>query len=173
MGRSAPSTFHQLYHTLGSAKRKNEGPPKKKVFPFGSLLSHPKEGKESCFQTAFVRASPSQVFPRLGESRQALVRPDVLRPAGSQGRAVRIGRESHVHHAKSLSPCPLFSSIVLTILTFLGLIPCPFCSSIVLSKNRIRFPWVSGGFLERRLPGKNGEGTPRMCKRSSLYVLQS
>ena len=25
-------------------------------------------------------------------------------------------------------------------------------------KNRIRFPWVSGGFLER----KNGEGTPEL-----------
>ena len=24
-----------------------------------------------------------------------------------------------------------------------------------------RFPWVSGGFLERTIPGKNGEGTPR------------
>ena len=30
--------------------------------------------------------------------------------------------------------------------------------SIVLSKNRIRFPWDSGGFLERRIPGKNGNG---------------
>ena len=26
------------------------------------------------------------------------------------------------------------------------------------------FPWVSGGFLERRIPGKNGEGTPRTIK---------
>ena len=25
-----------------------------------------------------------------------------------------------------------------------------------------RFPWVSGGVLERRMPGKNGEGTDRM-----------
>ena len=24
-----------------------------------------------------------------------------------------------------------------------------------------RVPWVSGGFLESRIPGKNGEGTPR------------
>ena len=39
------------------------------------------------------------------------------------------------------------------------MIPCPFFSTIVLSKNRIRFPWVSGGFLERMIPGKNGEGT--------------
>ena len=23
------------------------------------------------------------------------------------------------------------------------------------------FPWVCGGFLERRIPGKNGESTPR------------
>ena len=37
--------------------------------------------------------------------------------------------------------------------------PCPFFSTIVLSKKRIRFPWVSGGVLERRIPGKNGEGT--------------
>ena len=27
--------------------------------------------------------------------------------------------------------------------------------------SRIRFSWVSGGFLERRIPGRNGEGTPR------------
>ena len=39
-----------------------------------------------------------------------------------------------------------------------------FFSTIVLSKNRIRFPWVSGGFLERRIPGKNGEGTPRVLR---------
>ena len=25
-----------------------------------------------------------------------------------------------------------------------------------------RFPWVSGRFLRRRIPGKNGEGTPRI-----------
>ena len=37
----------------------------------------------------------------------------------------------------------------------------PFCSTIVLSKNWIRFPWVSGGFPERRIPGKNGGGSPR------------
>ena len=36
----------------------------------------------------------------------------------------------------------------------------PFFSSIVLSKSLL-FPSVSGGFLERRIPGKNGEGTPR------------
>ena len=31
-----------------------------------------------------------------------------------------------------------------------------------LSERRIRFqPWVSGGFLERRIPGKNGESTPK------------
>ena len=42
----------------------------------------------------------------------------------------------------------------------LGSLPFPFFSSIVPSKNRSRFPWVSGGFLERRIPGKDGEGTP-------------
>ena len=31
---------------------------------------------------------------------------------------------------------------------------------IVLFENQIRFPRVSGGFLERRIPGKNGGGTP-------------
>ena len=39
----------------------------------------------------------------------------------------------------------------------------PFFSTIVLFKH-LPFPWVSGGFLERRIPGKNGEGTARsMC----------
>ena len=35
-----------------------------------------------------------------------------------------------------------------------------FFSAIVLFKNRIRFFFfrVSGGFLERRIPGKNGHG---------------
>ena len=33
--------------------------------------------------------------------------------------------------------------------------------TIDLSKKMIRFPSVSRGFLERRIPGKNGEGTPR------------
>ena len=37
----------------------------------------------------------------------------------------------------------------------------PFFSSIVPKTGR--FPWVSGGFLERRIPGKNGEGTPRIA----------
>ena len=37
-------------------------------------------------------------------------------------------------------------------------IPFPFSSTIVLSKNRIRFSWASGGCLERRIPGKNGNG---------------
>ena len=41
----------------------------------------------------------------------------------------------------------------------LGLIPHSFQSSF-FSKT-IRFPWVSGGFLKRRIPGKNGDGTPR------------
>ena len=37
----------------------------------------------------------------------------------------------------------------------------PFFSAIALFNNQIRFPWVSGGVLERRIPGKNGEGTLR------------
>ena len=36
---------------------------------------------------------------------------------------------------------------------FLVLIPFPFFSTIVLFKNRIRFPRVFGGFVERRIPG--------------------
>ena len=35
-----------------------------------------------------------------------------------------------------------------------------FFATIALFKNR-PFPWVSGGFLERRIPGKNGEGSTR------------
>ena len=35
----------------------------------------------------------------------------------------------------------------------------PFSSTILLSKHRIRFPWVSGGVLYRRIPGKNGIGS--------------
>ena len=35
-----------------------------------------------------------------------------------------------------------------------------FCPTIVLIENR-PFPWVSGGFLERGNPGKNGEGSTR------------
>ena len=34
-------------------------------------------------------------------------------------------------------------------------------STIVLFKNRSLFPWVSDGFLERRIPGKNGEVSSR------------
>ena len=41
-----------------------------------------------------------------------------------------------------------------------GLIPHSFQSSL-FSKTSY-FPCVSGGFLERRIPGKNGEGTPRV-----------
>ena len=36
----------------------------------------------------------------------------------------------------------------------------PFPPAIVLLEHR-PFPWVSGGFLERRIPGKNGEGSTR------------
>ena len=35
-----------------------------------------------------------------------------------------------------------------------------------------RFPWVSGGFLERRIPGKNGEGTPRTLRRGEQACQQ-
>ena len=45
----------------------------------------------------------------------------------------------------------------------------PFFSIIVLFKT-CRLPWVSGGFLERRIPGKNGEGTPRvLCRVIALH----
>ena len=37
----------------------------------------------------------------------------------------------------------------------------PFFSIILLLKRICHCPWVSGGLLERRIPGKNGEGTPR------------
>ena len=40
------------------------------------------------------------------------------------------------------------------------LVTSPFFPTIVLFENR-PFPWVSGGFLERRIPGKNGEGSTR------------
>ena len=43
--------------------------------------------------------------------------------------------------------------------TFWGLIPCPFFSAILLF-NRICFPWVFGGFLKRRIPGKTGGKVP-------------
>ena len=36
----------------------------------------------------------------------------------------------------------------------------PFFSTIVLFKNQM-FPWVFDGLLKRRIPGQNGEGTPR------------
>ena len=48
------------------------------------------------------------------------------------------------------------------VIFFYWLIPCPFFATIVLSKNWLRSPWLFGGFLERRIPGKNGEGTPRI-----------
>ena len=47
-------------------------------------------------------------------------------------------------------------------LSFQGLIPGPFFSAIALFKSRICFPRGFGGFLERRIPGKNGEVTPRL-----------
>ena len=31
------------------------------------------------------------------------------------------------------------------------------------------FPWVSGGFLERRIPGKNGEGSARTVAEWKVY----
>ena len=48
----------------------------------------------------------------------------------------------------------------------------PFFSTIILFKNQIRFPRVSGGFLERRSPGKNGGGTPRMAKSQVAHRLK-
>ena len=36
----------------------------------------------------------------------------------------------------------------------------PFFSAIVLFNKQIHFSRVFGGFLERRIPGKNGEVTP-------------
>ena len=54
--------------------------------------------------------------------------------------------------------------------SLIGLISFPFFSTIVLSKNRIRSPWGSGGFLERRIPGKNGEGTSRIFKVDWAWV---
>ena len=40
--------------------------------------------------------------------------------------------------------------------------PFPFFSTIVLCENRSLFPWVFDGRPEKiRIPGKNGEGTPR------------
>ena len=41
---------------------------------------------------------------------------------------------------------------------FQGLIPCPFFSHHRSLNKNSRVPWVSGGFLERRIPGKNGSG---------------
>ena len=52
-----------------------------------------------------------------------------------------------------------FGHLVLTIPVFQELNPHSFQSSFFSQTGR--FPWVSGGFLERRTPGKNGEGTPR------------
>ena len=43
---------------------------------------------------------------------------------------------------------------------FEGLIPFTFFSAMVLFTNQ-PFPKVFGGFLERRMRGKNGEVTPR------------
>ena len=34
-----------------------------------------------------------------------------------------------------------------------------------------RFPWVSGGFLERRIPRKNGEGTPGLMAQNGNSLL--
>ena len=43
----------------------------------------------------------------------------------------------------------------------------PFFPTIVLFENG-PFSWVSGGFLERRIPGKNGEGSTRsLCEPAS------
>ena len=42
----------------------------------------------------------------------------------------------------------------------------PFFSTIVLFNNR-PFPWVSGGFLETRIPAKNGEGSTRELRKAT------
>ena len=43
--------------------------------------------------------------------------------------------------------------------TILGVLPHSFQPTFF--SNTSRFPWVSGGLLERRIPGKDGEGAPR------------
>ena len=55
---------------------------------------------------------------------------------------------------------------------FLG-VDSPFFSTIVLFKNRICFPRVLDGFLKRRIPGKNREGTPRLFSSQLLTCPQS
>ena len=60
-----------------------------------------------------------------------------------------------------------------SLVIFLG-VDSPFFSTIVLFKNQPCFlgvfflPGVSGGFLEGRIPGKNGEGSPRIFAISEL-----
>ena len=58
-----------------------------------------------------------------------------------------------------VSPWTIFSH-GLKVITFLVL-DAPFVSAIVLFKNQ-QFPQVFCGFLERKIPEKNGEATPRV-----------
>ena len=53
---------------------------------------------------------------------------------------------------------------------FLGLIPCPLFSTIVLFKNRALSPQGFGWLIERRMPGKHGEGTPRIVCHLDLWL---
>ena len=54
---------------------------------------------------------------------------------------------------------PTFSPTMFSPRPFFLSLPGPFFSAIVLFKNQL-FPRVFGGFLERRIPGKNGEAAP-------------
>ena len=58
-----------------------------------------------------------------------------------------------------LSRCTLLSTH--TEFTIILRVDSPVFSTIVLFKNQL-FPWVFDGFLKRRIPGKNGEGSPRI-----------
>ena len=46
----------------------------------------------------------------------------------------------------------------------------PFVSTSVLALTTSRFPSVSGGFLERRIPGKNGNGKYPYSRRCIDYT---
>ena len=83
-------------------------------------------------------------------------------PEGKQGTY-----PTHTTHSQSLSFCQLLNqprkgqynqkpSIILGV-------DSPFFSTIAFPKTS-RSPWVSGGFLERRIPGKDGEGTNRIMR---------
>ena len=70
-------------------------------------------------------------------------------------------RHSHTH-CKAFGALPSICSTQLLGSNSLFLrVDSPFCSTIVLFKTRPVI-LVSGGFLERRIPGKNGEGSTRV-----------